>query len=75
MGFRIGEVRGFKVSGSKIKGFSQVVDFGNPEKIAKIKQKYPETIRSCKPLDLENDFENVDVNFLDKDVFEKQGNK
>ena len=58
MGFRIAEIKGLQIGGTKLTGFSQVVDFGNPESIAKIKAKCPETIRSCKPLDLAKDLKN-----------------
>ena len=73
MGFRLGEISGFQIRGTKLTGFSQVVDFGNPELIAKLKQKCPETIRSCKPLDLEKEFENIKLDSLKSDTFEKQG--
>ena len=74
MGFRLGEINGFRIGGTRLTGLSQVVDFGNPELIAKIKQKCPETIPSCKPLDFEKEFENLKLDSLKNDVFESKTN-
>lgn len=72
MSIRLGEISGFKISAPKMSGFSQVIDFGNPEKIAKLKQKFPETIRSCKPLKCQCEFCKEKISLLSGDVFTKQ---
>ena len=69
MALRIGQIKGFKTSMAKVKGFAQVIDFGNPEYISKIPKK--ETTRSCKPLVAECEFCKEKLGLLNDDVFVK----
>lgn len=67
MGTKVGEI-----FGTRLTGFVQNIDFGNPALIAKIKKAYPETVRSCKPLKVDCEFCKEKIGLLNSDIFTKQ---
>ncbi len=67
MSTRVGEV-----IGSRLTGFAQNIDFGNPALIAKLKKTHPETLRSCKPLKVDCEFCKEKIGLLNSDIFVKE---
>ena len=75
MGFRLGEVSGFKIRGTKLSGFSQVIDFGDPKRIAKLKASSLKTDKTPEQIKLDEELARYKLDSLENDVFEKQETK
>ena len=69
MGLRLGEIKGFEFAAGKSTGFSNIINFVNPNIVTKIPKK--ETIRSCKPFKPECEFCKEKIGLLNDDVFIK----
>ena len=71
----IGKISGYKSGFARLSGFSDVMDFGNPAVIAKLKQAKKDTIYSCKPIKVECEFCKEKLGLLNDDVFVKRAEK
>lgn len=73
MGFRLGQISGFKIRGTKLSGFSQVIDFGNPELIAKRRASSLKAPKTPEQIKLEEELAKYKIDSLENDIFEKLG--
>lgn len=71
----IGQISGCQSTIARLSGFSDVMDFGNPAVIAKIKQARKDTVYSCKPIKVKCEFCKEKLGLLNDDVFTKSSVK